>query len=183
MRTYRVFAGAALAAIGAVVLVARPAAAQAGGFSDVPASHWAAAGVTKMAAAGVVSGDPKQKSAAKPQYNGDRPVTRYELAVTLYKFVQYLEKADQQKRGKSKVEATPTGAEAVKKLIAQGYLPKDTILAKEGAKNVTADQLAAAMASVITQVRAKKIPITPDSLKTQPIENPSHPTDTKTGTE
>jgi hypothetical protein len=168
MNTNRILAGATLVALASAGLSARPAMAQAGGFSDVPKTHWAAPSVTGLAATGIVA---PQSGGTK--YNGDRPVTRYELAVTLYKFVQYMERAGNQPRGKMKVEAI-TGPDAVKKLVAGGYLPANTPLAKEGGKTVTANQLADAMATVITKIRAKKVPITPDSLRDNKIEHPPH---------
>jgi hypothetical protein len=171
MKTNQILAGAALVALASVVFNTRPAAAQSGGFTDVPKTHWAAQSITGLATAGILA---PQSGTAKQTYNGDRPVTRYELAVTLYKFVQYMERADKQPRGKMKVEAPVSGPDAVKKLIAGGYLPANTVLAKEGGKNVTANQLADAMGTVITKIRAKKVPITPDSLRTQPIEHPPH---------
>ena len=167
--------------------------AQVGGFSDVPKDHWAAQAVARLSAAGIVRGDGKgeplgpspkpvpqtggksgaAKPASKTAYDGNKPVTRYELAVTLYRFVQYMEATDKQKRGKTGVEAAPRdGAEAAKRLVSGGYLPANTPLARDGSKVVTANQLADALAQVITRNREKHTPITPDSERTQPIEKP-----------
>jgi len=167
-----------------VVLLAigSPAQAQVAGFSDVPKDHWAAEGVARVASAGIIKGFPveqNQQAKAAQKYDGDKPVTRYELAVTLYRFVLYMERADRQKKGKLKVEAPINGAEAVKRLVAEGYLPRDTPLRLEGAKLVTSNQLADAMAAVIAKIREKQTPITPDSLRTTPIERPKS-TDTDT---
>ena len=169
--------------VAAVVLAAvNPAQAQTAGFKDVPKDHWAAEGVAKLASAGIIKGHPvakNQKATGKETYDGNKPVTRYELAVTLYRFVLYIEKAERQKKGNLKVEAPIDGPQAVRKLIAEGYLPRDTPLAKEGTKVVTANELADAMARVITRSREKTTPVTPDSLRDKKIENPSH-TDTDT---
>jgi hypothetical protein len=100
-------------------------------------------------------------------------VTRYELAVTLYRFVQYIDRADKQKKSKQGAQAAPAdGTEAVKRLIADGYLPKNTPLATDGTKVVTANQLADALTHIIVRSREKATPITPDS-KYAPIERPS----------
>lgn len=170
------------------VLPGLPAAAQVGGFSDVSQSHWAAPGVAKLASSGIIVGSsptplaPKaaqQKPAAgkKAAYNGNKPVTRYELAVTLYRFIQYVERADNQKKMKQGVQAKPepkTGAEAVKRLVAEGYLPKTTPLAQQGDKLVTANQMAETLAYVIAKSREKKTPLTPDSKRDQNLDHPSN---------
>ena len=142
-------------------------------FKDVPKGHWAAEAVGKMAALGVMMPD-KPKPAASG-FDGSKAVTRYELALTLWRFVQYLERADKQKRGKSQVFAPRTGEEAVKALIAQGYLPKNSPLAKDGGKSVSADQLGDALTMVLAKVREKKVPVTPDS-ELAPIPRPSRAT-------
>jgi len=111
-----------------------------------------------------VVGQAKPAPGKKQGYDGNKPVTRYELAVTLYRFVQYIERADRQKKGKSGAMAEPkTGADAVKYLVSNGYLPRTTLLAKEGGKIVTANQLADALAQVITKSRERVTPISPDS--------------------
>lgn len=175
----------AFAAVLMTVAAASPARAQVAGFSDVPPTHWAAASVQKLASSGIIVGygatpfgpkqTPKPAGAKKAAYNGNKPVTRYELAVTLYRFVTYIERADRQKKMNNTVQAEPkTGAEAVKRLIAGGYLPTTTPLALEGGKSVTADQMAGALAQVIAKSREKTTPITPDSLKTLPTERPGN---------
>lgn len=174
--------GTALFVGGAVLLVSTSVRAQVAGFPDVPANHWAADSVARLAERGIVKGysadplsargaAPPAKS-AKPAYNGNKPVTRYELAATLYRFVQYVERADKQQKSKFGAQASPSGADAVKQLIAGGYLPKNTPLASQGNVLVTANQLADAMTQVLSKTREKNTPITPDSLRTQPIERP-----------
>jgi hypothetical protein len=147
----------------ALVGVAR---AQSGGFGDVPTGHFAGDAVSKMAALGVMA---PGKAGAK--FDGNKPVTRYELALTLWRFAKYLDGVDKQQKGKLKASAPTSGADAVKKLIAEGYLPKNTPLAKEGSKAVTASQLSDALTAVIVQMRARKVPISPDSLHA-PITRP-----------
>ena len=173
----------AFAAVLLAAAVASPARAQVAGFTDVPPTHWAATSVQKLVSSGIIVGyaapfGPKQTpkpAAKKAAYDGNKPVTRYELAVTLYRFVTYIERADRQKKMKNTVQAEPkTGAEAVKRLVAEGYLPKTTPLALEGGKSVTANQMSVALAQVIAKSREKTTPITPDSLKTLPTEKPGN---------
>jgi uncharacterized membrane protein len=147
--------------------------AQGAAFKDVPKGHWAGEAVGKMSAMGVLVPDKKAGSGAA--FDGSKPVTRYELAMTLWRFAQYLERTDKQKRGKTQAQAPKSGADAVKALIAGGYLPKSTPLAKDGGKTVTAAQLSDALTMVIVKVRAMKVPITPDS-EHAPIARPNSAT-------
>ena len=174
------FASIAVAAVGA------PATRAQSSFSDVPAGHWAAQSVQKLSERGIVSGYPGRPggaalapSTAKRQaYAGNKPVTRYELAVTLYRFVQYLERADGRKRGSAAAAraksalpaAVKDGAEAVRRLVIAGYLPADTPLGQNGSTLVTANQLADVMAQVLARATEKRTPITPES-KRAPIDH------------
>jgi len=160
IRNAWIFLGAALAI--------SPGAAQAqSGFPDVPANHWAADSVQKLEDAGILKGYPRgtPQRAGDRGYDGSRPVTRYELAVTLWRFVQYIERADRQQRGDAASGANvasgasvASGADAVKRLVAGGYLPQNTPLAAEGNKSVTANQLADALAQVIAKVTERRTP-------------------------
>lgn len=163
--------GIGLAAL--ILALGSGAFAQGATFKDVPKGHWAGEAVGKMSAMGVMVPDKTAGSGAS--FDGSKPVTRYELALTLWRFVQYLERAEKQKRGKTQALAPKSGADAIKALIAGGYLPKTTPLAKDGGKTVTASQLSDALTMVIVKVRAMKVPITPDSEHT-PISRPNSAT-------
>ncbi len=131
-------------------------------FPDVPADHWAAAAVRQLKEAGIVVGyppAPAPRPRARAAYAGDKPVTRYELALTLWRFVQYTEQARRQKTG------ALAGPEAVRRLVSGGYLPAGTPLAKQGDKPVTANQLADALSQVIARATERKTPVTPDSRR------------------
>ena len=167
------------ATVAALFAVAPASTAQTKGFPDVPDTHWAADAVKQLAAAGVVRGYQKQPGAAqKPEqkYSGNKPVTRYELAVTLYRFLQYVQRADK-KKGSTALTAPPKdGAEAVKRLIAGGYLPASTPLAKSGTTPVTANQVGDALAAILRRVSERKTPVTPDSKRAPiPHREPSIP--------
>lgn len=54
---------------------------------DVPAQHWARPAVEHLVAQGILSLD------ANGYFQGNRPVNQYELAITLVKTLQWLEKA------------------------------------------------------------------------------------------
>lgn len=63
-------------------------AAPANPFGDVPARHWAYEAVTKLMHDGIIDGD------GKGNFQGDRPVTRYEMAQLVARAVWNLEKAN-----------------------------------------------------------------------------------------
>lgn len=145
-------------------------------FPDVPPNHWAADAVGKLGEAGILKGYPRGSAqrAGDRGYDGNRPVTRYELAVTLWRFVQYIEGADRQKRssvapgasvaGGANVTPGPdaaSGPDALKRLVSGGYLPQNTPLARQGNQPVTANQLADALAQVITRVTERRTPVPP----------------------
>ncbi|MDX1934353.1 MAG: S-layer homology domain-containing protein [Capsulimonadales bacterium] len=142
------------------VFALTPAQAQVAGFSDVPANHWAAESVQKLAAMGILQGNPVKKP-TPAKFDGNKPVTRYELAATLYRFVLYMERADRQP--KSKLGADASGADAVKYLTDNGYLPKGTPLAKNGNTLVTANLFADSLYTVMARIREKSVPVTPGS--------------------
>jgi hypothetical protein len=171
-------AGAAISLLGAGV----SARAQSS-FPDVPDAHWAAASVTRLRDAGIVKGYPaasaipaaparRRPAVARPGYDGNKPVTRYELAVTLVRFIDYLEGADKQPR---KPAQAADGPAAVRRLVAGGYLPAATPLAKSGNATVTADQFADALSQVIVRVRANKVPPSPDSVEGGGADAPATP--------
>ena len=166
-----------LTGLAAAAISVAPAARSQGqaSFPDVPAGHWAAQSVQKLKEAGIVVGYPEGQSRPRSvadRYAGNKPVTRYELAVTLYRFVQYMERSDRQPRGRTRAAAPALpGPEAVRRLIAGGYLPKNTPLALDGGKRITADQLAEALSQVIVKVTERKTPVTPDSLRA-PVQRP-----------
>ena len=80
---------AVLAALGC----AGAASAQSGGFSDVSKGHWAAPSVAGLASRAILA--PQGKAA---KFDGSKPITRFELAITLWRFVQYIERADKLSR-------------------------------------------------------------------------------------
>lgn len=146
-----------------------PAQAQVAGYKDVASGHWAAESISGLAARAVMA--PQSKGA---KFDGSKPVTRYELAVTLYRFAQFVERADKQKKTKDGALAPMTGPAAIKRLVAGGYLPASSPLCKDGDKTVTANQLADAISQVLTRARERTVPITPESRRSVPIDHPEH---------
>ena len=64
-------------------------------FSDVPANHWAYEYIQSLAADGVIDGYPDGK------FNGNRPLTRYEMAVVVARTIAKLQE-NQGEKGPSK---------------------------------------------------------------------------------
>lgn len=68
-----------------VVFAAWPARAPATPFADVPANHWAYQAIASLAADGLVDGAPDAG------FNGDRPLTRYEMAAIVARVIARLQ--------------------------------------------------------------------------------------------
>ena len=119
-------------------------------FKDVPEDHWAAESVDKLADTGVVQGYPDET------FRGDRPVTRYEFAVALERFIYFV----QQSRKPLVAGSTQThwGKESVDFLKNGGFLPAESVLLKDGDKTVTASDMAQALASVAAKLVELQVP-------------------------
>lgn len=78
----------AAAGICAALLIVGRQAAEATPFSDVPANHWAYQYIQSLAADGLVDGYPDGK------FKGDRPLTRYEMAVIVARVIAKLQEND-----------------------------------------------------------------------------------------
>ncbi len=128
-------------------------------FKDVPTDHWAAKAVDMLAQKGIVKGY------LDGTFNGDKPVTRYELATVLVKFIDYMRESLQpltppkpvQSAAPAKESAKP--ADPVKFLRDGGFLTEDSVLLqKDTAKPITADQLAQALATVSAKLIEERVP-------------------------
>jgi hypothetical protein len=78
-------AGLAVCALAALSLFARPIAASATPFSDVPKNHWALDYIQTLAADGIIQGYPNKK------FDGSRDMTRYEMAAIIARAVSFVE--------------------------------------------------------------------------------------------
>jgi hypothetical protein len=120
---------------------------------DVPANHWARAAVVSVTAK-------KLMDAPGGAFQGDKPVTRYELAVTLDRLVNYIEEGrkplhptapPQPVRVPSKASATVRAA--LTHLTADNFIPSDSILLQgTGREVVTADQLTTILSQVTIRI-------------------------------
>jgi len=123
-------------------------------FKDVPKDHWAADSVQKLADKGIVKGYPDNT------YKGDKPVTRYELAATLQRMIEYIEQSKKPiVKDEKATKSTPNwGKDAETFLKDGGYLTENSVLLqKDGSKPITADDLAQALASVAGRIIEKQV--------------------------
>jgi len=75
-----------------VFLLAITGTAFAGPFSDVPANHWSYGAVDKLVKAGIIEGS------STNVFNGERTITRYEMAMIVAKAMERSDKADAEQK-------------------------------------------------------------------------------------
>lgn len=119
-----------------------------------PAPAWAVGSVNRITGKKIMSNLPDGK------FHGEKPVTRYELAVALDRFVQYIEAGRKPLHATSQpVGHAGNGSPALKHLIGQGFLPASSPLAKgKGTETVTAQQLSDALAEVTVRLSDRSLP-------------------------
>ena len=138
--------------------------------ADVPASHWAAKSVDRVVGKKVMRPRPDGK------FHGSAYVTRYELAVTLDRFAQYIETAQKPLHvtalpAPKLAPGTPANVRlALTHLVTAGFLPaKSPLVTQTGNKPVTAQQLADAMAHVTVRLSDRSLPTTKEADPTPPF--------------
>ncbi len=129
---------------------------------DVPAHHWAAGSVGRVVHQRIMGRDPDGR------FQGDKPVTRYELAVTLDRFVRYMEAAHKPLHTEARPpsvsvspQAPPEARRALTHLVSQHFLPPSSpLLTHPGSHTVSASELADALADVLIRLsdRAEPLP-------------------------
>jgi hypothetical protein len=128
--------------------------AASGRFSDVPDDHWAASAVNQLADEGVLTGYPDSC------FKGDRFVTRYELAVALARFAEFIEagRTPLIKSQKTGSEASDTSLgpswarDSIDFLTVNKYLPADSPIMIGGSGNATTEDLAQALSSIAGRI-------------------------------
>jgi len=141
---------ALLAALAFHPLVAGAAPPPAGALpQDVPAKHWAAGSVGRVLQQNILGRAPDGR------FRGDQPVTRYELAVALDRFVCYIEAGRKPLHVETvpitipTAKAPPAVKQAMEHLVSNGFLPLTSpLISNDGHKVVTAKELTDALAAV-----------------------------------
>lgn len=128
-----------------------------GDFRDVPPTHWAHAAVVNLADRGVLTGRPDGT------FQGEKPVTRFELAVALDRFVKQVE-AGLKKGGESlndlktikkpvvNVPNTHWAHDAMLRLAEEGYLPISSKVLQGPGDLLTVTDVGQALGSVASRL-------------------------------
>jgi hypothetical protein len=121
-------------------------------FRDVPADHWARDSVKAVAELGFMKGYPDE-------FRGDKPVTRYEFAVALDRFVTTVEKglkegAKNPVAKKTSVGAPPThwAYPSLIHLLQGGYLPEDSPIFSSGMDSLKPDEIGKAFGQIAARI-------------------------------
>lgn len=124
-----------------------------GGFTDVPEDHWAYAAVASVSARGYMSGYPDGT------FQGERPITRFEFAVALDRFVRDVEKGLKEapkspNAGDKNVGVAPThwAHGSLLHLLEAGYLPPSSPIFSEKTKHLTPKQLGEALGKIAAHI-------------------------------
>jgi len=138
-------------------------------FKDVPKDHWAAESVKILAQNGVMKGY-KDNS-----YRGDKPITRYELAVTLERVIYFIEQSQKpvamDNKPASKQSQAGSNISPIDFLVKGGYVPLDSALLKKPDDTVTKEQLAQVLATVAAKLIENKVPVQ-DTATSETVNNP-----------
>ena len=100
------------------------------------------------------------------RFRGDLPVTRYELAVTLDRFVRYIEAAHKPLHAevlspaKVAAQAPLAAQQALQHLTSHGFLdPNSSLVTRSGKGNVTAAEFSDALAAVTIRLSDRAEPL------------------------
>lgn len=133
-----------------------PCAAFSEEFSDVPKDHWAAEAVQKLADSGVIQGYPDDT------FHGDKPVTRYELAVALERMIAYIQDSSKPLiNQEEQLSLTPPAHWAKGSILflkEGGFVVEDSPLLSDGAQPVKCDELASALSDVALKLIEAQVP-------------------------
>mgnify|MGYP001028997860 CR=1 FL=1 len=127
--------------------------AQAGGYSDVPKDHWAGPAIDRLVQAGFLP--PGQ---GKP-FHGNQPVTRYEFAVVMDKFIQdirrsFIRQPKPKEINEKKIKGrTADGSQqAMIRLAREGFLPYYSPIFHGPEDTLTPERLASALSQVAIRI-------------------------------
>ena len=126
------------------------AAAQTSAPRDVPPNHFAAGSVRRVVHENIMG------TTKDGRFQGNQPVTRYELAVALDRFVQYIEAGRKPLHAQTfpaPARLAPTASaaqrQALTHLVTNGFLPASSpLVTQSGAGLVTAKETSDALAAV-----------------------------------
>lgn len=143
-----------------VILLSMVASVSIAAPSDVPHDHWAKNSVDTVTSKQIMTTD-------NGKFDGNKPVTRYELAVTLDKWTKYIEKgrtplSHPVKKNRSSLIPAKAPKEvkvALMNLASWDFIDEKSILLKgTGKEVVTADQLSDIISRVIVRLSDRAEP-------------------------
>ncbi len=126
---------------------------QAGGYSDIPEDHWAAPAVNRLVQAGYLP-----TGQGKP-FHGNQPVTRYEFAVVMDRFIQDIRrsfvrqpKPKEINEKKIKGRTSDGSQQAMVRLAREGFLPYYSPIFHGPEDTLTPERLASALSQVAIRI-------------------------------
>lgn len=126
---------------------------QAGGYSDIPKNHWAAPAVDRLVQYGYLPA-----GQGKP-FHGNQPVTRYEFAVVMDRFIQdirrsfiRLPKPKVINEKKIKGRADDGSQQAMIRLAREGFLPYYSPIFHGPEDTLAPEMLSAALSQVAIRI-------------------------------
>ncbi|MCW5946376.1 MAG: S-layer homology domain-containing protein [Fimbriimonadales bacterium] len=135
------------------IIAAIAVALQVGGYSDVSRDHWAAKPIENLVAAKML---PPGEGKA---FQGDRPVTRYEFAVLMDRFIQDIRKSFlRQPVPKELNLANIKGRDAdgsqaaMVRLAKDGFLPYESPIFRGPTETITPEMMSIAMAQIAQRI-------------------------------
>jgi len=145
-------------AVAAVVAAGLLSPAHAGSIKDVPVG-------SRMRPAVISVTSKKLMDAPGGQFNGDKPVTRYELAVTLDRLVKYIENGRKpmhptKRQHSAKLPSAARGEvrKSLKYLTDYNFIDTSSILLKgKGTEVVTAKQLSSVLSEITVRLSDRSI--------------------------
>ena len=144
--------------LSAVLLLAVGAGSVSAIPKDVPQNHWAAPSVANVTSKKILTPN------AKGDFDGDKPVTRYELAVALDRFVKYIEAGRKplHPTDRRTLTALPAKANAQQKvalrdLTSANYLPANSPLLKNDDRIVTAKEFKDSLSAVVIRISDRAV--------------------------
>ncbi len=131
-------------------LLPAAASAQTSAPRDLPPHHFAAGSVRRVVHENIMG------TTKDGRFQGNQPVTRYELAVALDRFVQYIEAGRKPLHAQTfpapahlPAAANPAQRQALTHLVTSGFLPAASpLVTQSGAGLVTAKETSDALAAV-----------------------------------
>ncbi len=146
-------------------VVALPLVAQPLEFKDVPPDHWAAAAVREVVAKGIMKGFPDGT------FRGDQPVTRYELAVALARFMRHVEESLKDLKARTPRVSLPVPVKPqhwafrdLQFLVSRGYVAEGSPLLRDLHQPVAPDMVSVVLAQALVGL-VERYTLSPEDLE------------------